>query len=62
MEKRKCTEEEKGYWGTEIAIMQPTVVNVSLENVSLEEIDTEQGVVLTKMDDVNLDYQNESGK
>lgn len=49
----------------EMVVMKPMVENVSnpvSENVSLEEFDTELGVIIQKMDDVNLDYQNTEGK
>jgi len=50
-----------------ITVMQPRVINVdgpSSENVALEGIgyDTELGVIIQKMDDINLDYTQEDGK
>jgi hypothetical protein len=47
MEKKKCTEEKKGYWGTEMAVMQPVVINEGVaparENVSCKQIPRSRG-------------------
>jgi hypothetical protein len=44
-----------------MVVMQPTVVNVSSENVASEEIghDSEQGVILQKIDSFDFDNRED---
>jgi len=54
--------EIKGTVMPEMVVMQPTVQNVASEENGVGEYDSELGVIITKMDDVNLDYTREDGK